>query len=75
MRFEWDRENVRRNSRHHGVPPDEMVAKIRDPLSAIFDELDHSTTVAKPGANGRDPRHLLDTLSRPDQSSLPLSIH
>jgi uncharacterized DUF497 family protein len=74
MCFEWDRENVRRNLCHHGVPPDEMVAKFRDPLSATFDELDHSTTVAKPGANGRDPRHPLVTISRPDRNSLPLSI-
>jgi uncharacterized DUF497 family protein len=75
MRFEWDRENVRRNLCHHGVPLDELVAKFCDPLSATFDELDHSTTVAKPVANGREPRHPLDALSRPDRNSLLLSIH
>lgn len=74
MCLEWDCETVRRNLRHHGVPPDEMVAKFRAPLSATFDELDYSTTLAKPGVNGRDPQHALVTFSRPDQSSLPLSI-
>jgi uncharacterized protein len=43
MRFEWDREKARRNLRKHGVSFDEAVTIFYDPLSATFDDPDHST--------------------------------
>jgi uncharacterized DUF497 family protein len=42
MRFEWDREKARGNLRKHGVSFDEAVTIFYDPLSATFDDPDHS---------------------------------
>jgi hypothetical protein len=42
MRFEWDPEKARRNLKKHGVPFDEAVTAFYDPLSATFDDPDHS---------------------------------
>ena len=42
MRFEWDRDKAQRNVRKHGVSFDEAVTVFYDPLSATFDDPDHS---------------------------------
>lgn len=42
MHFEWDRAKGERNDRKHGVPFDEAVTIFHDPLSATFDDPDHS---------------------------------
>ena len=42
MRFEWDREKARTNVRKHDVSFDEAVTVFYDPLSATFDDLEHS---------------------------------
>ncbi|OGP77643.1 MAG: hypothetical protein A2V86_06485 [Deltaproteobacteria bacterium RBG_16_49_23] len=42
MRFEWDPEKAKRNLKKHGVSFDEAVAIFYDPLSATFDDPDHS---------------------------------
>jgi uncharacterized DUF497 family protein len=42
MRFEWDPEKARRNLKKHGVAFDEAVKAFYDPLSATFDDPDHS---------------------------------
>ncbi len=42
MRFEWDRDKARRNFKKHGVTFDEAVTVFYDPLSATFDDPDHS---------------------------------
>lgn len=42
MRFEWDRDKARRNVKKHGVTFDEAVTVFYDPLSATFDDPDHS---------------------------------
>jgi len=42
MRFEWDPEKARRNLKKHGVAFDEAVTAFYDPLSATFDDPDHS---------------------------------
>jgi len=42
MQFEWDREKEKRNSRKHRVSFDEAVTVFYDPLSATFDDPDHS---------------------------------
>ncbi|MEK6691880.1 MAG: BrnT family toxin [Nitrospirota bacterium] len=43
MRFEWDREKAKKNLRKHKVSVDEAVTVFYDPLSATFDDPDHST--------------------------------
>ena len=50
MRFEWDREKARRNLRKHGVSFDEATTIFYGPLSATFDDPDHSA--------GEDELHL-----------------
>ena len=42
MRFEWDPEKAKRNLKKHRVSFDEAVTAFYDPLSATFDDLDHS---------------------------------
>lgn len=42
MQFEWDRDKARRNLKKHGVTFDEAVTVFYDPLSATFDDPDHS---------------------------------
>jgi uncharacterized DUF497 family protein len=42
MRFEWDDAKARRNLRKHGVSFEEAVTVFYDPLSATFDDPDHS---------------------------------
>jgi hypothetical protein len=43
MHFEWDRAKAERNRRKHGVTFDEAVAVFHDPLSATFEDPDHSS--------------------------------
>jgi hypothetical protein len=42
MEFEWDPEKAQRNLRKHRVSFDEAVTVFYDPLSATFDDTDHS---------------------------------
>ncbi|MBI5212268.1 MAG: BrnT family toxin [Nitrospirae bacterium] len=42
MRFEWDRGKAKENLRKHKVSFDEAVTVFYDPLSATFDDPDHS---------------------------------
>lgn len=42
MRFEWDEEKARSNSRKHGVSFEEAKAVFDDPLAVIFDDEQHS---------------------------------
>lgn len=42
MRFEWDRDKARQNHKKHGITFDEAVTVFYDPLSATFDDPDHS---------------------------------
>ena len=42
MRFEWDPKKAKRNLRKHAVSFDEAVTVFYDPLSATFDDPDHS---------------------------------
>jgi len=42
MQFEWDREKAQGNLRKHGVSFDDAVTVFYDPLSATFDDPDHS---------------------------------
>ena len=42
MRFEWDPEKATRNLKKHEVSFEEAVTVFYDPLSATFDDTDHS---------------------------------
>jgi uncharacterized DUF497 family protein len=42
MRFEWDPQKAKLNLKKHGVSFDEAVTVFYDPLSATFDDPDHS---------------------------------
>jgi uncharacterized protein len=42
MQFEWDREKAKRNLKKHMVSFDEAVTVFYDPLSATFNDPDHS---------------------------------
>jgi uncharacterized DUF497 family protein len=42
VEFEWDRRKAAANLKKHGVPFDEAVTVFYDPLSATFDDPDHS---------------------------------
>lgn len=42
MRFEWDREKAKRNLRKHRVSFEEAATVFYDPLSATFDDPEHS---------------------------------
>ena len=42
MQFEWDPDKVKRNYRKHKVSFEEAVTVFYDPLSATFDDPDHS---------------------------------
>jgi uncharacterized DUF497 family protein len=42
MQFEWDPKKAKENLTKHGVSFDEAVTAFYDPLSATFDDPDHS---------------------------------
>jgi uncharacterized DUF497 family protein len=42
MQFEWDREKAKKTIRKHKVSFDEAITVFYDPLSATFDDPDHS---------------------------------
>lgn len=42
MRFEWDREKAKKNLKKHRVSFEEAMTVFYDPLSATFDDPDHS---------------------------------
>jgi uncharacterized DUF497 family protein len=42
VRFEWDGEKAKQNLKKHGVSFEEAVTVFYDPLSATFDDPDHS---------------------------------
>jgi len=42
MQFEWDLKKAARNLKKHGVSFEESVTVFYDPLSATFDDPDHS---------------------------------
>jgi len=42
MQFEWDPEKAKLNLKKHGVSFEEVVTAFYDPLSATFDDPDHS---------------------------------
>ncbi len=47
MQFGWDREKAKKNLRKHGVAFDEAMTVFYDPLSATFNDMDHSIDEAR----------------------------
>ncbi len=47
MRFEWDAEKAAENLKKHGVSFEEAVTVFFDPLTATFDDPDHSLGEAR----------------------------
>ncbi len=43
MQFEWDREKAKKNLKKHKISFEEAMTVFYDPLSATFDDPDHST--------------------------------
>lgn len=69
MRFEWDRGKARRNLRKHGVSLDEAVTVFYDPLSATFDEPDHSMDERRFVTVGHSSRGRLLVVSHTERRS------
>jgi hypothetical protein len=67
MRFEWDREKAKLNSRKHGVSFDEAVTVFYDPLSATFDDPDHSSSERRLITVGYSSRGRLLVISHADR--------
>jgi hypothetical protein len=67
MRFEWDREKAKLNSRKHSVSFDEAVTVFYDPLSATFDDLDHSSSERRLITVGYSSRGRLLVISHADR--------
>ena len=44
MQFEWNREKAKKNFSKHKVSFDEAMTVFYDPLSATFEDKEHSTT-------------------------------
>jgi uncharacterized DUF497 family protein len=42
MQFEWDKEKAKKNLKNHRVSFEEAMTVFYDPLSATFDDMDHS---------------------------------
>lgn len=47
MQFEWDPKKAKSNLKKHAVSFEEAVTVFYDPLSATFDDPDHSDTEAR----------------------------
>jgi uncharacterized DUF497 family protein len=67
MRFEWDREKAKLNLRKHGVSFDEAVTAFYDPLSATFDDPDHSNSERRLITVGYSSRGRLFVISHADR--------
>lgn len=67
MRFEWDREKAKLNSRKHGVSFDEAVTVFYEPLSATFDDPDHSNAEMRSITVGYSSRGRLLVISHADR--------
>ena len=59
MRFEWDPDKAEWNLRKHGISFEEAMTVFFDPLSATFDDPDHSLDERRFVTIGYSSRHLL----------------
>ena len=67
MQFEWDREKAKRNYRKHKVSFDEAMTVFYDPLSATFDDPDHSVGEQRLITMGYSPRGRLLVVSHTER--------
>jgi len=67
MQFEWDREKAKRNYRKHKVSFDEAMTAFYDPLSATFDDPDHSVGEQRLITMGYSPRGRLLVVSHTER--------
>ena len=67
MQFEWDREKAKKNYRKHKVSFDEAMTVFYDPLSATFDDPDHSVGEQRLITVGYSPRGRLLVVSHTER--------
>ena len=67
MRFEWDRDKAKRNRTKHEVSFDEAVSMFYDPLSATFEDLEHSIAEHRLITVGYSSRGCLLVVSHTDR--------
>ena len=67
MQFEWDREKAKKNYRKHKVSFDEAMTVFYDPLSATFDDPDHSVGEQRLITMGYSPRGRLLVVSHTER--------
>ncbi len=70
MRFEWDPRKAKTNVRKHGVSFEEAVSVLYDPLSATFDDPDHSATEPRFVTIGYSSRNRLFVVSHSDREEI-----
>ncbi|MEW6066785.1 MAG: BrnT family toxin [Nitrospirota bacterium] len=69
MQFEWDKEKAKKNLRKHKVSFDEAVTVFYDPLSATFDDPDHSVGEQKLITVGYSSRSRLLVVSHTERGN------
>jgi uncharacterized DUF497 family protein len=67
MKFEWDREKAKKNLKKHKVSFEEAVTVFYDPVSATFDDPDHSISEQRFITIGYSSRNRLLVISHTDR--------
>lgn len=82
MRFEWDPKKARQNLKKHRVSFEEAVTVFHDPLSATFDDPDHSIGEYRFITVGLSSRNRLIVVSHAERgealriiSARPATVH
>ncbi|HPA47522.1 MAG TPA: BrnT family toxin [bacterium] len=70
MQFEWASEKARQNDRKHAVSFDEAVTVFYDPLSATFDDPDHSFDERRYLTVGFSSRHRLLVVAHSEKEEI-----
>ncbi len=67
MRFEWDPRKAKQNLKKHGVSFDEAVTAFYNPLSATFNDPDHSVGEQRYITIGFSSKNRLIVVERPER--------
>ncbi len=70
MQFEWDREKAKKNLRKHKVSFEEAMTVFFDPLSATFDDPDHSANEERLITIGYSSRSRLLVVSHTERGKI-----
>jgi len=70
MQFEWDREKAKKNLGKHKVSFDEAVTVFYDPLSATFNDPDHSIGEQRLITIGYSPHSRLLVVSHTERGKI-----